>query len=410
MRGQIFTFPGSQGHDLAGRLDLPDGPVRAWALFAHCFTCTKDVLAAGRIAQGLAEAGIATLRFDFTGLGHSEGDFANTDFSSNIEDLVAAADHLRRAHGAPKLLIGHSLGGAAVLAAAGRIPEAVGVVTIGAPADPAHLGLRFAAVRDEIEAKGEAEVTLAGQTFRIRRAFVQDIEGHRLEAAIAGLRKALIVFHAPRDEEVGIDNAGRIFAAAKHPKSFVSLDGADHLLRRKADALYVARVVAAWASRYLEPEETAAEAEPPEGAVQVENLETGNLAVRIQARRHVFRGDEPASVGGDDGGPTPYEFLSAALGACTAITLRLYARRKGWPLRAVGVSVRHDRIHAADCVDCEKKDAKIDRFRRELRFDGPLDEEQRGRLAEIADHCPVHRTLENEIRIETEVLPKTVAD
>jgi putative redox protein len=322
-----LSFAGTGGQELAARLEKPRGRSHAVALFAHCFTCTKDIFAAARIAAGLASRGIAVLRFDFTGLGHSEGEFANTNFSSNVDDLVAAADHLRSLGTAPKIVIGHSLGGAAVLAAAGRIPEAVAVATIGAPADPAHVQHLFQAARPEIEAKGEAEVLLAGRPFTIKKQFLEDIEATRLEAAIGDLRKALLVFHAPRDATVGIENAGRIFGAAKHPKSFVSLDDADHLLTRRQDANYVAEVLAAWAGRYL----GLAQAEPLKaatGTVVVQEAGEGKFAQHVAAGPHQLRADEPLSVGGEDSGPGPYDLVMAGLGACTSMTLRLYAERR----------------------------------------------------------------------------------
>lgn len=395
------TFANSRSDDLAASLDLPDGRPRAFALFAHCFTCSKDALASKRIAIALAARGFAVLRFDFTGLGGSGGDFANTDFSSNVADLVAAAEWLRDEHEAPTLLVGHSLGGAAVLAAAGRIREAVAVATIGAPADPDHIRRHLVAAEDEIRSEGEAEVEIGGRRFRIRESFLDDIASHKLEDAIAGLRKALLVMHAPRDAVVGIDNATAIFRAAKHPKSFVSLDDADHLLGRAEDARYVAEILAAWSSRWL-PAPTRDDAqEIGEGRVLVAGAGEGRFAQTIRAGRHVLRADEPASVGGDGSGPGPYEFVLAGLGACTAMTLRMYAERKKWPLEDVGVVLAHDRIHAEDCADCETKEGKIDRITREVEITGDLDEAQRARLLEIADRCPVHRTLEGEIEIVT---------
>ncbi len=401
-RSEKLSFAGATGETLAARLDLPAGEPRAHALFAHCFTCTKDIFAAQRIAAGLAEQGIAVLRFDFTGLGHSEGEFANTNFSSNVDDLVRAADVLRETRQAPKLLVGHSLGGAAVLAAAARVPEAAAVATIGAPAEPAHVARHLQGARPEMEAKGEAEVLLAGRPFRIKKQFLDDIAGHNLEAAVGKLRKALLLFHAPRDRIVGVENAGRIFAAAKHPKSFVSLDDADHLLGRKEDAVYVARVLAAWAERYLG---AAAHARPPSaapGSVVVREAGTGRFAQEIAAGRHVLRADEPAPAG-DDSGPTPYDLLLAGLGACTAMTVRMYAARKDWPLERVAVSLRHEKIHAADCADCETREGRIDRIERRLTLAGELDEAHRARLLEIANKCPVHRTLTGEIKIITDL-------
>jgi putative redox protein len=395
-----LSFTGAGGQELAARFDKPRGRTHAVALFAHCFTCTKDIFAASRIAAGLASRGIAVLRFDFTGLGHSEGEFANTNFSSNVGDLVAAADHLRSLGTAPKIVIGHSLGGAAVLAAAGRIPEAVAVATIGAPADPGHVRHLFQAARPEIEAKGEAEVLLAGRPFTIKKQFLEDIEATRLEEAIAGLRKALLVFHAPRDTTVGIENAGRIFAAAKHPKSFVSLDDADHLLTRHEDATYVAEVLAAWAGRYLGLTEEAP-LKAAAGTVVVQETGEGKFTQRIAAGAHQLRADEPESVGGDDSGPGPYDLVLAGLGACTSMTLRLYAERKGWPLSRVTVTLTHDKIHAEDCADCETKSGRLDRIERRLSIEGEIDDEQRARLLDIAVKCPVQRTLESEVVVTT---------
>lgn len=398
-----LEFEGHGGHPLAARLDRPSGPVRAVALFAHCFTCSKDIAAARRIAGRLAGEGIAVLRFDFTGLGHSEGEFANTDFSSNVDDLVRAAAHIAGMDLAPQLLIGHSLGGAAVLAAAGQIPSAKAVVSIGAPADPGHVLESFGASLDQIRADGRAEVSLAGRKFTIGRQFVEDVERVTLRDAIASMRRALLVLHAPLDAQVGIENASEIFMAAKHPKSFVTLDQADHLLTREADAEYAADVIAAWAGRYLE---RAPEARPAgaEGIVRVSEAHSdGFLQDIVVGSEHYLRADEPKSFGGTNLGPSPYELVSAGLGACTAMTIRMYARRKGWPLAHVEVDISHDKIHAQDCVDCETRDGKIDVFRRVIRLEGPLDAEQRQRLLEIADRCPVHRTLESEVKIETEL-------
>jgi putative redox protein len=400
-RSAKVTFTGSGGESLAARLDLPQGRPRAYALFAHCFTCSKDIFAAARIAGGLAERGFAVLRFDFTGLGASEGDFANTNFSSNVEDLVRAADFLREHHAAPQLLIGHSLGGAAVLAAAARVPEARAVATIAAPADPAHVAAHFTEARAEIEAAGAAEVQLVGRPFRIKKQFLEDIATHRLETAIGGLKKALMVFHAPRDATVGIDSASRIFLAARHPKSFVSLDDADHLLSRRSDAVYVAEVLAAWAGRYLGEAAVAAPSQVPEGRVVVEETGEGKFTQRIAAGAHVLAADEPESAGGLDMGPSPYDFLLAALGACTSMTLRLYAERKGLALERTKVTLSHDMIHAEDCATCETKEGKIDRIDRIIELTGDLAPEERRRLLEIADKCPVHRTLHSEILIET---------
>jgi putative redox protein len=403
---QKVEFEGSQGGRLAARLELPDGPPRAYALFAHCFTCSKDIFAAARIAGALAESGIAVLRFDFTGLGASEGEFANTNFTSNVEDLLRAADYLREAHSAPSILIGHSLGGAAVLAAAERLEDAKAVATIAAPADPGHVAHLLVDARPEIEAKGEAEVVLAGRSFRIQKQFLHDIEGQKLADAIGSLKKALLIFHAPRDDTVGIDNAGAIFQAAKHPKSFVSLDGADHLLSRREDARYVAAVLSAWATRYVPGLDRADKApqesgDPVPEGVTVRETGNGSFQQEIIAGPHRLLADEPTSVGGTDTGPTPYGLLLAGLGACTSMTVRMYADRKKWPLKNVSVFLSHDKVHVADCVDCETREGKVDEIMREIELTGDLDDEQRARLMEISEKCPVHRTLHSEIMVRT---------
>ena len=408
MPTQRIEFPGSQGAPLAGRLDTPERPVRAWAIFAHCFTCSKDSKAATYIARALAEAGYGVLRFDFTGLGGSGGDFANTHFSSNVEDLVAAADWLRAEHGAPALLVGHSLGGAAVLAAAHQVPDAVAVATLGAPFDPAHVARQFGDSIPVIETQGEAQVQLAGRPFKIKQALLDDLHSQHQVKRIRNLRRPLLVMHAPLDATVSVDNARQIFEAAMHPKSYVSLDDANHLLTREADARFAAGLIAAWAGRYVELDELHAP-EPKAGAtpadddgkVRVTERGTGRFTVGIRAGRHEWIGDEPASVGGDDLGPSPYEMLSAALGACTAMTLRMYAQRKNWPLEAVQVVLEHAKIHAADCAECETHTGKIDRIERDIRIEGDLSAEQRARLLEIADMCPVHRTLHAEVQIVT---------
>jgi putative redox protein len=398
-----FQFPGAEGQQLAASLDLPEGQPVAYALFAHCFTCGKDVLAAKRIAVTLAAKGVAVLRFDFTGLGSSEGDFANSTFSSNVADLVRAADHLRQTRKAPAILIGHSLGGAAVLAAAAQIPEAKAVVTIAAPSDPAHVTGLFADRIDDIRKHGKVEVSLAGRPFHIKREFLDDIAEHNLMDRIAGLHKALLIMHAPTDDTVGIDNATRIFVAAKHPKSFVSLAGADHLLSDRRDGIYVADVIAAWAERYLDPAAPEAVADLGEAPRNVVVRETRNSKFQqtVSIGPHRLLADEPIAAGGEDTGPGPYDLLLAGLGACTSMTMRLYADRKSLPLERVTVTLKHSRIHAEDCAECETKAGMLDQIDRTIAMEGALDAEQRGKLMEIADKCPVHRTLTSEIHIVT---------
>jgi putative redox protein len=406
MPAERFDFPNAQGQKLAALLDRPVGEPRAYALFAHCFTCGKDVRAAKRVAEGLTALGIAVLRFDFTGLGSSEGEFANTTFSSNVGDLVAAANELRRRAQAPAILIGHSLCGTAVLAASAEVAEARAVVTIAAPCDPTHVTGLFNDRLEEIAAKGEIQATLAGRQFRISRAFVDDLAEQKLMQRIADLRKALLIFHSPTDEIVAIDNASRIFAAAKHPKSFVSLAGADHLLSRRSDAAYVANVIHAWAERYLEGPQPASEAAGDAKTVVVRETGEGRFQQEVTVGTHRFLADEPLEVGGLDSGPGPYDLLLAGLGACTAMTLRLYAERKALPLERVTVRLNHSRIHASDCADCETKEGMLDRIDRAITLRGALDAEQRRRLLEIADKCPVHRTLTSEIDIRTVEQPE----
>jgi len=395
-----LEFENASGEKLAARLELPaDEPV-AYALFAHCFTCSKDIAAAGRIGRGLRQRGIAVLRFDFTGLGASEGDFANTNFSSNLDDLVAAANYLREHHQPPTLLVGHSLGGAAVLMAAPRIPEAKAVATIAAPSTPEDLRRMLKDDLATIENEGVAKVELGGREFTIKKQFLDDLSSHDLLANLADREHALLVFHGTNDKIVPTDHARKIFDAAAQPKSFVALQDADHLLTNPADSAYVADVLAAWAGRYVGREQEADEA-PPEGRVLVE--EAGRrLTQLVKSGRHRLWADEPAHVGGDDKGPSPYDYLLSGLGACTTMTLRMYANHKQWPLEHARVTLKHQKVHAKDCEQCETEKGKVDVIEREIEIVGDqLTAEQRARILEIADRCPVHRTLTSEIHINT---------
>lgn len=402
---QRLTFAGHSGASLSARLDLPNGPVRAFALFAHCFTCSKDLIAIRRIGAELARMGVAVLRFDFTGLGSSEGEFSSTNFSSNVADIVSAADYLRQHFQAPSVLIGHSLGGAAVLSASKQVPETRAVVTIGAPADASHvLKLISSSDRSRIDSDGYTGVRIGERTFQISRQFVEDVCREPLAADIAALRKPLLIMHAPRDETVGIENATEIFLAAKHPKSFISLDTADHLISDPADAAFVGQAIAGWLSRYV-PADTP-EQDDVHTDVRVMETGEGRFQNMVRAGQHRLFTDEPEKVGGLDTGPTPYDFLSIALGGCTSMTLRLYAERRKLPLGQISVDVTHEKVHAVDCADCatgETLDTKIDRFTRTITVQSELTDELRAKIVEIANKCPVHRTLGSSSVVTTSV-------
>jgi len=373
MAREKITFNGHDGQKLAGLLELPDNDPVACALFAHCFTCSKNIAAASRIARALTRQGIAVLRFDFTGIGNSDGDFANTNFSSNVEDLLAAGEFMGATLQRPALLIGHSLGGAAVLVAAHKMDSVKAVVTIGAPATALHVEHLFSDTKAEIESKSEALVSLGGRDFTIKKQFLDDLKSYASTDHISKLNRALLIFHSPLDTTVPIDEAARIYQAARHPKSFVSLDNADHLLSRQHDSEYVASVIAAWASRFS---------------------------------GHALVADEPVRVGGDNHGPDPYELLLAGLGACTSMTIRMYANRKKIKLDDVTVTLRHGREHQSDCEDCENDGKVLDVIERDIAFSGDIDASTRERLMQIADRCPVHRTLENEIVIRSNLIDK----
>lgn len=401
MNSKKITFNNAAGVQLSARLELPtDGQPLACAIFAHCFTCSKNLIAISNISRSLTTRGIAVFRFDFTGLGESEGDFADTNFSSNVGDLLAAAEYLQEHYEAPQVLIGHSLGGAAVLQTAEKLNGIKAVATIGAPADPMHVRKHFRGNLEEIEKSGVATVSIGGRPFKIKKQFVDDLENHQLETTISSLNKSLLILHSPQDEIVSIGNARMIYEAAKHPKSFISLDGADHLMSNKKDSLYVGEVIASWVSRYIdltEKEELATEKQV------VTRTGDEGYTTQIKAGKHTFLADEPTEIGGKDLGPTPYDLLIASLGACTGITLRMYANRKGWPLDEIKVHLTHSKIHAQDCEDCETREGKIDHIDRILELEGNLSADQQARLLEIADKCPVHRTLHSEVKIKTEL-------
>lgn len=409
MKSKRVTFLNGQGQRLAARLELPeDEQPLAYALFAHCFTCSKDLTAVVQISRALSSKRIAVLRFDFTGLGESEGEFAATTFSSEVSDLTAAARFLEQEYQAPQLLIGHSLGGTAVLMAVAEIPSVTAVVTIAAPFDPGHLRGLLGETVTRIEQSGQAMVSIGGRDFVIRKSLLDDLKSQQPLEVLRRLKVALLVMHSPRDQIVGIDNATRIYRAAPHPKSFISLDPADHLLLAARDSRYAGEMIAAWAGRFVAlPEFQSSSIISSE---VVDNRATartklGGFRTELFVNGFPLVADEPLADGGNNEGPSPYDYLLAALGACTGMTVQLYASRKGWPLDEAIVRLSHDKIHAEDCRDCDEKNLRIDRFERELELRGELDETQRQRLLEIAGHCPVHRTLTGKIRIETKLRP-----
>jgi len=393
-----FDFKNKEGHILSGRLEMPSSKPRAIALFAHCFTCSKDIIAPNVISKTLIESGIAVLRFDFTGLGNSQGDFSNTNFSSNVEDLVSACSELSAKVMAPKILIGHSLGGAAVLRAAQKLNNVKAVVTIGAPSSTDHVKHLFQQDLEKIKEKGEAKVNLAGREFTIKKQFIDDISELNILEGVKTFKKALLVMHAPLDDTVGIEHASKIFTAAKHPKSFISLDESGHLLMNRRDAAYAGQVISAWVGRYISPAQEQ-KMSVKDKEVVVVSRDGSKFTHDIWTKDHHLVSDEPLSIGGDHLGLNPYELVLAGLGSCTSMTMKMYAEHKGIPLEKVRVSLKHEKIHPKDCAECETASGKIDRIEKEIFIEGDLTDEQKTKLLEIAEKCPVNRTLKSEINI-----------
>ncbi len=404
-----LSFPNQRGELLAGLLEMPETEPKQFAIFAHCFTCSKDIATASRITRGLAEQGIAILRFDFTGLGNSDGDFANSNFSSNLQDLIQASNYLEEHYSSPTMLIGHSLGGAAVLAAAHFVSSVKAIVTISAPATAAHVEHLFDSARDTILEKDEAVVNLAGRQFTIKKQFLMDITKHNSADHIAKLGKALLIFHSPIDETVSIDEAAKIYSSAKHPKSFVSLDKADHLLSNKNDSEYVSKVIANWVGRYLKLEQAISEKSSgtaptvSQGEVVITEQDK-KFTRKIYTEKHQLIADEPMSFGGADLGPNPYEFLLSSLGTCTSMTIRMYANKKGLNLENIEVRLSHSRIHAEDCDSCESTEGYVDKIEKRIKLEGKLTDQEKQILVEIGGKCPVHKTLLNEIVISSSLI------
>ena len=403
MNLQKITFQNKEGETLVGRLEMPaDRHPHNYAIFAHCFTCNKNLLAVKNISRALTASGFAVLRFDFTGLGESEGDFEDTNFSGNVSDLVAAARFLEQSYEAPTLLVGHSLGGAAVIFAAAKIASIRAVATIGAPSNPIHVKHLFKSTIPEIEASGKAVVNLSGRDFTIKKQFLDDLDSNSLMTIVKELRKAILILHSPQDDTVGIKNAEEIYVAAHHPKSFVSLDGADHLLTRKEDSQYVGALIARWSKRYVSLTKNKVLTTKHQVVASLDASDGFTTAMKVG--NHFMTADEPVAFGGNDYGPSPYELVSAGLSACTVMTLQMYAKRKNWALENVQVHTSFDKSHAKDCEACETDSAKLDTFYREITISGALDEKQKLRLLQIADKCPVHKTLHSNVQVITKLL------
>ncbi|MDT8348034.1 MAG: alpha/beta fold hydrolase [Flavobacteriaceae bacterium] len=403
MNQDKVNFYNNNGEKLAGRIELPaNGKAHSFALFAHCFTCNKNLSAVRNISRALTSKGFGVLRFDFTGLGESDGDFEDTNFSGNVQDLIAAADFLKESYIAPNLIIGHSLGGAAVVFAANQLSHIQAVATIGAPSNPEHVRHLFENKLEEIQSSGLAEVNLGGRKFTIKKQFVDDLEEKSMPATLQSLRKPIIILHSPQDTTVGIKNAEENYKNARHPKSFVSLDGADHLLMNKNDSVYVGEVIASWATRYIKIDEE----QQPDSEHSVVAVLNKNDAffTPMKVGNHFLKADEPESYGGTDLGPSPYEYLSAGLAACTVMTIQMYAKRKDWDVQSVECHVDYGKKHIEDCENCDAANSKIDVFTRYIKLEGNLDEAQKKRILEIADKCPVHKTLHSDIKVETKSL------
>jgi putative redox protein len=401
MNPKPLKFDNQKGLSLAANLYVPlDKAPKFFALFAHCFTCTKNFSAVTQICTSLSQQGIAVLSFDFTGLGRSEGEFQDSSFSANISDLTDAAAYMDENYEAPKMLIGHSLGGTAVLYAAAMLDSVKAVVTVAAPAFPAHVKQLFEESLEEVEKNGTAKVNIGGRPFRINKAFVDDLEQKPLASFLKNLKKSLLILHSPQDKIVGIENAAEIYGAAFHPKSFISLDGADHLLSNPADSGYIGEVVASWSNRYLEPSVNSI-LNDLKGSQVLVRLAGKGYTTEIKTPHHHILADEPTEVGGDNLGPTPYDLLMASLGSCTAMTLKMYSERKKWDLKEVQVYFAHNKVHLDDSKSPEDSSAKVSQFTRIIELEGDLNEKQRQRLLEISNRCPVHRTLQEEIKIQT---------
>ncbi len=405
MKNTKFNIENDKGLVLQAYLELPaNQKPNHYAIFAHCFTCTSTLSAVKNISRALTHHGFGVVRFDFTGLGRSEGEFAESHFSANVSDLISVSNYLASHFEAPALLVGHSLGGAAVLAAAAQLDHVKAVATIGAPSTVSHVTHLFSHGLEEVKQKGEVEVDIGGRPFKINQEFVDDFGKTDLPAIVKELRKPLLIMHSPIDTIVGIKNAEQLYHSAHHPKSFITLDNADHLLSKSTDSNYAGHVIGAWVSRYFPPQENQMLETKGEQLVGHLNLREDNFTTTIQTKKHSLIADEPESFGGDDYGPSPYEYLNAGLAACTVMTLKLYAERKKWDLQEVYVYISHSRKHSDDLNIEVDRPTFLDHISKKLEFVGDLDESQKQRLKEIASKCPVHKTLANEVIFDTEIL------
>lgn len=405
MKSTKLKIENKKGLLLQAQLELPaNQKPNRYAIFAHCFTCTSSLSAVKNISRALTRYGFGVVRFDFTGLGRSEGEFADSHFSANVEDLIAVSDFMAANYQAPALLVGHSLGGAAVISAASRLDTVEAVATIGAPSTVGHVTHLFSHGIDAIKDKGKVEVNIGGRPFKIDNEFVEDFGKTDLPSVVKNLRKPLLIMHSPTDNVVGIKNAEELYLKAMHPKSFVTLDNADHLLTNSRDSIYAGNVIGTWVQRYFESQENEMLDTNGEQLVGHLNLVEDNFTTTIQSKNHSILADEPASVGGDDFGPSPYEYLNAALVACTAMTLKMYAERKKWELQEVYVYVTHAKKHSKDLGLEQEKPSYLDHVTKKIKLIGNLDDAQKARLKEISSKCPVHKTLASGVVFDTTIV------
>jgi len=391
MPAKKVEFTNKKGLKLAGKIEFPlTKKPEAFAIFAHVFTGSKNLASARHISRALTLNGFAVLRFDFAGLGDSEGDFSNTNFTSNVNDILSAAQFLEENFEAPKIIVGHSLGGAASVFAAKELDSIQAVATIGTPSEPEHVTHLFNCKMEDIEKYGEAVVEVGGRPFTIKKQFIEDLRSKNMFTLVKDLRKAILILHSPQDRVVEINHAAKIYQAAHHPKSFVTLDHADHMLMNKDDAFYTGNVISSWVKRYIDINKSPSLSTTKQVVAQ---LGADGYTTRIMAGKHGLLADESEALGGNDFGPSPYELLNSALAACTAMTLQMYARRKKWDLQDVKVHISFNRSYKEDCASCSEEERRLEHFDKHIELIGDLTAEQHARLLEIAERCPVHRTL-----------------